>query len=481
MVGLKWSVVQQIVFQGMNYGSLLLLANLVSIQHFGTVALCTVLVGLFEMLNGFGMGSLIIKDMIRDDRSVSTLFWMSVGLSLLLYVLFLLAGLGYSYFYRAANLLEFYSILAVSGVTILFNGSNEIFAAQYRRDLDFKFAAVSDTGSIFLSVVVSLLLAKQGFGVWALVAKNVIPVVAQWFFYWWHGRYKILAHFDKAYARSHGAFTFHLSSFSVINYLIRNLDYVIVGKFLGESALGEYTLAYKFMLFPMKNVTSRVQTLLFPVLAAAKEAPARLASLYFKAVSLIAYAVFPVMFLASALAEIWVSVVFSQKFPHMIALVQILAIVGAVQSTTSPVGMLFMIAGRTDAMLKVSLVQFLILGSGFLLGGLSGSVVTFALIYGVLYVFVAFPLSNVVPFRLSGFKLSSLSNALYQPALAASLSAGLAWVTGYLTADQAPLVRLAVSVFSGCASYLFFIQWFSGRSLAENREYCLQLWREARR
>lgn len=480
MVGLKWNAIQQIVFQVINYGSLLVLANLVSAENFGAVALSTVLVGLFEVLNGFGMGPLIIKDNIRDDRSVSTLFWLALGLSFLLFAAVLVVGIFYAGFYRPSDPFGLYLIVAVSALTIPLNGMNAIYSAQYMRDLNFKFAAVSATAGIFCAVIVAIVLAWFKHGVWALVAKNVIPVLTQNVCFWWHGRYKVSLCYDRAYARSTWAFTSQFSSYSVVNYLIRNLDYVTIGKFFGEGIVGQYSVAYRLMLFPLKNISARVHTVFYPVLAGVKESPEAVSRIYFKAVTAISYLAFPLMFMASVLADLWVPLLFRQNFPYLANLIKILAVVGAFQATTSATGILFLISGRTDAMLKNALLLLLVLGGGFVLGGLSGNIIVFALIYGTLYLCVAFPLSNLVAFRLTGLRMQSLFRAI-MPSLAGALAAAAAsWLVARWLNQQQIVLRLSAAIAAGSAVYLGVIQAISGRTPAQNVAFCWQLVREAR-
>ncbi len=480
MVGLKWNAVQQVVFQVINYGSLLVLANLVSAQDFGAVALSTVLVGLFEILNGFGMGPLIIRDRIQDERNISTMFWLALGLSLLLFFGVLLAGVFYAGFYRPSDPQGLYLILAVSALTIPINGMNAIFAAQYMRDLDFKFGAVTGTGGIVCAALAAVLLAWFGFGVWALVAKNVVPVLIQNACFWWHGRYKVRLCYHHAYARSTRTFTSQFSAFSVINYAIRNLDYVIIGKFFSESIVGEYSLAYRLMLFPLKNISARVHTVFYPVLARVKDSPEAIARIYFKGVAAISYLALPMMFVASVLAGLWVPLLFRQDFPHLAGLVSILAVVGGFQATTSAVGILSIIAGRTDALLKAALLFLLILGAGFLLGGLSGEIETFALIYAALYVFVVFPISNLIPFRLTGLKMRSLYSAMAPSFTGALGAAAASWFLADWLHREAVGVRLGVALVAGVVAYLVVIQALSGRTPTQNLAYCWGLVREAR-
>jgi hypothetical protein len=144
------------------------------------------------------------------------------------------------------------------------------------------------------------------------------------------------------------------------------------------------------------------------------------------------------------------------------------------------VGILFLISGRIDAMLKTSLLLLLILGGGFLLGGLSGDIIVFALIYGFLYLSVAFPLSNLIPFRLTGLRMQSLFRAI-MPSLTGALAAAAAsWLVARWLNQQPGVLRLSAALAAGSAVYLGVIQAISGRTPAQNVAFCWQLVREAR-
>jgi PST family polysaccharide transporter len=479
MVGLKWNTIQQVAFQVINYGSLLVLANLVSAEDFGALALSTVLVGLFEILNGFGLGPLIIKDKIVDQRRLSTLFWLASGLSLMLFFATLVAGPFYAWFYRPSGPMGLYLVLAASALTIPINGMNAIFSAQYMRDMDFKLPSLTSTVAIVCGAVVAVGLAWGNLGIWALVAKNVVPVVVQNICFWVHGRYRVTLSYDRDFAKSTRAFSTGFSSFSFVNYFIRNLDYIVIGKFFTEGIVGQYALAYKLMLFPLKNIASRVYTVFYPVLAGVKDSAPDVSRIYFKAVGALACVAFPIMFLASVLAELWVPLLFGLKYPYLPGLVQILSIVGAFQATTSAVGVLFLISGRTDSMFKTSLLLLVVMGSGFIVGALSGSIYVFAWLYAALYIGVCFPVSNVIPFRLTGLRMHSLFRALAPPLTAALFASASAWLLVRLTVSTPVVTRLAIALLGATATYLIIFQTLSRRSSRANLAYCWQLLREA--
>jgi O-antigen/teichoic acid export membrane protein len=219
---------------------------------------------------------------------------------------------------------------------------------------------------------------------------------------------------------------------------------------------------------------------LYPVLAGLKESPEAVSRIYFKAVMGISYLAFPSMFIASALSDLWVPLLFRGDFPYLADLIKVLAVVGAFQATTSVVGILFLISDRTDALLKSALLLLLVLAGGFVVGGLSGDINVFALVYASLYVAVIFPLSNLIAFRVTGLRMGSLVRAILPSLAGALVGAAASWLVADWLVHQSSAVRLGAALTSGVVVYLAAIQMLSGRGPSQNVAYCWTLVREAR-
>ncbi|MDZ7648862.1 MAG: oligosaccharide flippase family protein [Cytophagales bacterium] len=332
ITGIKWSFVQQGLTQVLNYISIFWLANLITPEDFGRVALVVVLVGAFEAINGFGVSQLIIRDHIVDRRIISTYFWLIVGLSTALFLACLVGGIVYSLFFDFTDLIVFYSLIVVSSLSIPINGVNSVFSALYSRDLDFKFPARIFVFSLLVGNSLAIVSGYLGWGFWALLIKNLIPNVIISLCYWIHGRYKMFFYFDRLLIKGTWNFSSNFTYFNALNYLIRNLDYVLIGRFFDLATVGQYSIAYKIMLFPMKNITARIHTILYPVLVKMKNDIKRIERTSSIIVSGIAYLIFPLIVLVSSLAHLWIPIIFDvERYDKLVVLVQVLSVVGAVR------------------------------------------------------------------------------------------------------------------------------------------------------
>ncbi len=418
--GVKWSFLQQLFTQLINYVSVFWLAALITPEDFGKVALVVVLIGIFESVNGFGISQLIIRDNITDLKMVSTNFWLVFFLSTGLTLICIATGTVYSLLFQLSNIAEFSLVIVVSSISIILNGINSVFTALYSRDLNFKTPSKFFVLSLFIGNVVAVIVGHLGGGFWALIVKNIFPVAIMCVGYLILSRYRIQFFFSKALIKNTWSFASNFTYFNALNYLVRNLDYVVIGKFFDLATVGQYSIAYKIMVFPMKNVTSRIQTVLYPILVKLKDDWGRVERLYTLVVSGIAYLIFPVIVLVSSLANLWVPLFFDvTRYSMLIGLVQILSLVGSVQAITSPVGSLYLVSGNTQAMFRTGLVIALINSVGFFMGGASGNIYYFAFIYAGIQFFLSIPISNYIPFRLMKFDFLNFLLKIVVPFVAA--------------------------------------------------------------
>ena len=134
---------------------------------------------------------------------------------------------------------------------------------------------------------------------------------------------------------------------------------MILGKFFSPSVLGQYVLAYKILLLPLKTVSGRVVQVGMPLLAKLEYESKKFKRYYFIMVEAISFIVFPSMIFLSFNSSEITYILFNNEYPILGDLIKYLAIVGAIQSIISPVGMLFYFKNNTKLMFLTSLLTLL--------------------------------------------------------------------------------------------------------------------------
>lgn len=426
--GVNWTVLQQVAYVSINYASLILLAWYLSPSDFGLMALSTVLIGFFEMLNGFGIPQLIIKDQIKDDLRIGYYLFVSLRLSVLLALFSAASGFLYVIWYGADVREILVKIIIASSTGILFNSIVAIYNALYQRDLDFKTPALFFVSGLLAGNIIALVVAAYGGSYWALVIRNLGPPALVMLGFIFFSRYKLKLHSRYRLHAEEKRFTLWLSSNQVINYLSRNLDYLIIGKFFEVGIVGQYSIAYRLMLFPMKFLSSRVQAVLYPTLARMLKQPDILMNFYVKIVSYIGFISFPLIGLASVLAPLWAPVMFDgDKYDYLVPLIQWMTLAGAFQAVTSPIGSLYLVHNLVRLMTAYSTVSAAIFVLGYMVGAWSGDIVVFATIYTILSVVVNFFAANYIPLRHLRYPYSTFLRATLQPLLPAAAAYACVW------------------------------------------------------
>jgi len=182
----------------------------------------------------------------------------------------------------------------------------------------------------------------------------------------------------------------NLIGFSMLNYWARNADNLLIGRFIGTSALGIYSRAYSFMLFPLKMVSRTIARVMFPAFSSIQKDKPRVAKIYLRVITTIALITFPLMTGLWVVTEHLVLALFGSQWASMIPIIKIFAVIGMVQSIVSLNGNLYRSQGRTDLQFKVGLVQSILNVAAFVIGLRWGTV-------GVAYAYAVYSLLAAYP------------------------------------------------------------------------------------
>jgi PST family polysaccharide transporter len=148
-----------------------------------------------------------------------------------------------------------------------------------------------------------------------------------------------------------------LTLFSVVNYFSRNADNLLIGKYLGDVALGIYSMAYKIMLFPVQNLTFVAGRSLLPVLSRKQGNLREVWATYLKASSMIAMLAAPLFFLTITFRWEVVRVAFGDGWLAVPPLLLWLCLVGTIQVQMSLTGSVLIALGKTALHLRLGVLS----------------------------------------------------------------------------------------------------------------------------
>lgn len=408
--GVKWATISQAVQQVTQLVTTIILARLLTPSDFGLVGMAMVVTGFIAIFKDLGTSAAIIQRKEISEALLSSIFWVNVGFgALAMAILFFAAPFGGNFYHEPRVV----AILRLLSLSFFISGLGILQQSLLQRSLAFNTLAKVEISAVFCGAIVGISMALTGAGVWSLVLQSLTTVSVATILLWLSSSWRPKRIFHWKEVKSVSNYSLNLTGFSIFNYFARNADYLLIGRYLGAQDLGYYTLAYRVLLFPLKNISAVMGRVMFPVYSNIQNDNRRFSSAYLRVVATIAFIVFPMMMWVLALAEPLVLAVFGETWQPVILLIMVLAPVGMTQSIGSTVGSIYKAKGRTDWMLRWGIGAGTIIVAAFLVG-LHWGIVGVAVAYVIASFGLSYP-SFAIPFRLIDLKFLNLLKVLWRP------------------------------------------------------------------
>ncbi|MFL9998171.1 lipopolysaccharide biosynthesis protein [Paraburkholderia sediminicola] len=325
------------------------LARSLAPSDFGIMAVVSVLSIFLTFLSEMGLGSAIIQFTEINKRQLAGLLWVTLIIGSLTGVLFAAAGPWLATYYRCAM----YAGMAKGmGLNLALACWAIVPLALLRRGQRFSAIAGLEVSAAIISGIGAILAAFGGWGVYALVTKSVINAMTIFLLSLLLSRpsFRVMPSISgMRYIFSYSSYQF---MFSLVNYFARNMDKILIGRYLGMSMLGLYDMSYRLMLMPVSNLTHVITPALHPVYAVHKNDPNAVFLSYQKVFRflLIGGTFVGVVCVASG-SEI-IAIIYGSKWKAAYPIFFILSFSIVLQVVLSSTGAVFQALGRTDLLLK---------------------------------------------------------------------------------------------------------------------------------
>ncbi len=362
---LGWSFGARIFRQGVSFVITVILARLLTPDDFGLVGMVTVFTGFATIFGELGLSAALIQKQDIDDNHYSSAFWLNIASGILLTLI--LIGLS-PFIAKFYNKPQLQPIIAVLSLNYIISSLSIVQGAIYKKEMNFKILSLSESISVVVSGVVGISLALRGYGVWSLVFQMTTFTFVNTIFLWFFSSWKPKFVFSLEAIKDIFNFSANVTGFNIVNYFARNMDYLLIGKFLGSEALGFYTLAYKLMMYPLQNITRVISSIMFPAFSSIQNDLKKVRNVYLKMIKAISLITFPMMFGLFAVAPEFINIVYGPKWEPVVLLIRILCVCGMVQSITSPVGNIILSQGKSGLYLKLGILGSIIVVPAVVLG-----------------------------------------------------------------------------------------------------------------
>jgi O-antigen/teichoic acid export membrane protein len=306
--------------------------------------------------------------------------------------------------------------------TFFFGSFGLVPTTLLTKNMNFKAIAIIGICTLAIAGPISVFLAFSGYGVWSLAWNTVLSAAIAVAFTWIYSRWVPHFSLDLKQVKELLGFGMNLTGSNFVGYFARNLDNLLIGRFLGATPLGFYNLAYNLLLIPLGNVSDVFGRVMFPALSIIQHDKQMVSEAYVTANRYIAAVAFPMMIWLLVVAPELIRVVYGPKWISAIPLVQILALTALLQSISITVGWIFLSQGRTDILFRLSVFTTTVNAVAFIVG-LNWGVEGVAIGYTISSYLVAYPIFAVA-FGLIDLKVRYFIAKL-SPIILATLTLGI--------------------------------------------------------
>lgn len=324
MHALKWSMGAEIASKAIQPLIFVVLARLLSPEDFGVMAAALMVISFSQVFWESGMGKAVIQWQGDTDVASNVAFWINLVLGLAVTAIL---------FFSAARIAELFfhddrvaGVLQVMTLQVLLGSVASIHVALLQKDMQFKRLFWVRFATVSLPGLVSIPLAWNGMGYWALVAGALLGQATQTLVLWRISMWRPWFGFDRVVAVDLARFGIWVGFSGLLVWFYIWADSLVVGMYLGANDLGLYRTGNQFVMMIFGLMFAPILPVLYSHLSVIQADRVRLRKMLLKVMRIITVLAVPLAFLLFALAEPLSSLVFGEQWDGIGLVIGVMAL-----------------------------------------------------------------------------------------------------------------------------------------------------------
>ena len=296
--GMIWTAVQKYSNMLVGFISGIILARLLMPEDYGAIGMLAIFMSLAEVLIDAGFGSALIQKKKPTQTDYSTVFFFNIAMSGVLYLVL---------FIYAFELIQ----------------QNII-----RKNLRFKRLSTITIITSVITLIITVVMAYMGCGVWSLVAQNIIGALIPCVFFWVTVNWKPTWEFSWASFKELFGFGSYMFFTHLLTTFSQRITGLLVGRWYDPATMGYYSRASKTNKYATLSVSGVMIQTTYPLYAAVQDDKERLINMVKRITSTLAYITVPMLALLILIAKPLFVLLYSDRWLPCVPYFQILCIGG---------------------------------------------------------------------------------------------------------------------------------------------------------
>ena len=425
------------------------MARLLAPDEFGALAIMLVFINVGNVIVQSGLNTALVRAESIDDDDTSTVFWLSFGVSILLYGIVFFASPFIAEFYGMGHIV--WPLRALS-LILLITALNSIQVALVQRELKLRKVFNATLVAVLISGAAGIAAAVIGAGLWALVLQQLLYQTINCIVLGLQIRWRPSLVFSRSKARKHFSFSWKLLASGLLEQGYQSLSDLIIGKQFSATSLGLVSQGKKYPQALGSMLDGAIQPVMLSAVSRVQFDVAQVKRLVRRALKTSTFLIVPSMTLFAVAAEPIVGLLLGGKWLPCVPFLQMYCFIYALFPIHTSNLQALNGVGRSDLFLKLELIKkaygiCFILFAAFVLKDVYLMVAMYML-SGVIATFVnAHPNKRVIGYSY-GEQLRDIAPAFALSAVAG----GLALLCGSFVSNE--VLRIVVDVAVMAVAYL---------------------------
>ena len=420
--GIIWSAFQRYSTMIVTFISGIILARLLTPHDYGCIGMLAIFMVLAESFIDGGFGEALIQKKDPTQADYSTIFFWNIAMAVLMYFILYFSAPSIASFYDIPLLCD---VLRVQGIVLFIYAFNIVQRNQLRKKMNFKVLSIVTIITSITSLTITILMAYNGYGVWSLVAQNIIsgfiPALVFWFYIKWRPQMT----FSLKSLKELFSFGFYMFLTYILNRFERQIQGLLIGKVYDSATMGYYSKAHSVERLSSTSISQVMSQVTFPLYAEMQDDKGKISNTLKRLTMTLSYFTFPMMFILILCAKPLFILLYSDRWTDSVPYFQVLCLAGMAYCLQSVNNQTIAAIGKSKVMFIVTVIKRIVGISSIVFGlmffGMKG-----LLVGVVLNTWVSYFININVVSRYIGYKwwkqLLDIMPVLVVSALAAVIS-----------------------------------------------------------
>lgn len=450
--GVLWTFSQQFGVQLINFIAQIVLARILLPSEFGLIAMLSVFISIGKSLMDSGLTASLIRTPDPDQRDYSTVFFINMIGSIVIYFLLFFCAPLIASFYKQPILT---AVIRVYTLTFIIQAFMAVQTTRLTKNMNFRVQMIMQIPSVIVGGIVGVVMAYMHYGVWSLVWMSLTSAflfsIQHWFHSGWYPSFII----DWERLKHHFKFGYKLTIAGVLSSIFSNIYNLVIGKYFSANEVGFYNRADTLQGFPVQNISLALTKVTFPMFASIQDDKVKLKSVYKKLMQQVIFWVTPLMIYLAIVAEPLFRFVLTAKWLPSVPYFQILCVTGILYPLQMYNLNILNVLGRSDLFMKLEIIKRTIIAIGVVCAlpfGIYG-----LLIFQVIFSFIAFYINSFYSGRMINYSMKEQIKDIMPLFILAAVVGGIAWGLYYFLNHVLGSVDLLQIIVTGIVYVIIYL------------------------